>query len=60
MPQVSVLGIDMAKQIFHVLGMDYTVKVVLRKRLPRGALIPFIAQMPPVVIGMEACGGAHD
>jgi hypothetical protein len=60
MPQVSVLGIDIAKQIFHVVGMDDSGAVVLRKRLPRGALIPFMAQLPPVVIGMEACGGAHD
>src|SRR5882724_4806797 len=59
MPQVSVLGIDIAKQIFHVVGLDDAGNVVLRKRLPRGALMSFIAQMPPVVIGMETCGGAH-
>jgi transposase len=59
MAHVSVLGIDIAKQIFHVVGMDDTGTVVLRKRCPRGALMSFIAQMPPVVIGMEACGGAH-
>lgn len=43
MPQVSILGIDIAKQIFHIVGMDDADTVVLRKRLPRGALIPFIA-----------------
>jgi transposase len=59
MPQVSVLGIDIAKQLFHVVGMDDTGTVVWRKRLTRGALMPFIAQLPPMVIGMEACGGAH-
>jgi transposase len=59
MPQVSVRGIDIAKQLFHVVGMDDTGTVVWRKRLTRHALMPFIAQMPPVVIGMEACGGAH-
>jgi transposase len=59
MPQVRVLGIDIAKQIFHVVGLDDAGNVVLRKRCPRGALMSFIAQMPPVVIGMEACGGAH-
>jgi transposase len=56
---LRVLGIDIAKQIFHVVGMDDTGTIVLRKRLPRGALMPFIAQLSPVVIGMEACGGAH-
>ena len=59
MPQVSVLGIDIAKQIFHVVGLDDAGNVVLRKRILRGALMSFIVQMPSVVIGMEACGGAH-
>ena len=39
--------------------MDDQGNVVLRKRLTREALMPFIAQLPPAVIGMEACGGAH-
>lgn len=60
MLQVRVLGIDMAKQMFQVVGLDDTGTVVWRKRLPRGALMPFMAQMLLVVIGMEACGGAHD
>jgi transposase len=56
---LSVVGIDLAKRVFHVAGMDDRGKIVLRKRLTREALLPFIAQLPPVVIGMEACGGAH-
>jgi transposase len=59
MSQVSVLGIDLAKQVFHVVGMHDTGTIVWRQRLTRSALRPFIARMPPVVIGMEACGGAH-
>jgi hypothetical protein len=59
MSQVSILGIDLAKQIFHVVGLDDMGNVVLRRRIPRSALMAFIAQLPPVVIGMEACGGAH-
>ena len=55
----NVLGIDIAKRVFHAVGMDDTGKVVLRKRLSRHDLMPFIAQLPPVLIGMEACGGAH-
>jgi transposase len=58
-PERSVLGIDIAKHVFHVVGMDERGKIVLRKRLSRHALIPFIATLPPVLIGMEACGGAH-
>jgi transposase len=56
---MSVLGIDIAKQVFHVVGMDDRGHVVLRKRLARSALLTFIANVPPLRIGMEACGGAH-
>src|SRR5215475_383699 len=56
----SVLGIDLAKRLFHLVGMDDAGHVVLRKRLTRDALMPYIAQLPPTLIGMEACGGAHD
>ena len=57
--EMSVLGIDIAKRVFHVVGMDERGKIVLRQRLSRHALMPFIAKVPPVLIGMEACGGAH-
>jgi Transposase len=57
--QLSVVGIDLAKRVFHVAGMDDKGKIVLRKRLTREALLPFLARLSPVVIGMEACGGAH-
>src|SRR2546430_11410363 len=57
---ISVLGIDIAKRIFHVVGMNERGQIVLRKRLARNALMPFIATLPPVLIGMEACGGAPD
>jgi transposase len=57
--QISVLGIDIAKLVFHVVGMDDTGHVVLRKRIARGELLPFIAKLSPLRIGMEACGSAH-
>src|SRR5918992_2343222 len=56
---MSVLGIDIAKQVFHVVGMDDSGHVVLRKRLARSALLPFMANVPPLRIGMEVCGSAH-
>ncbi len=56
---MSVLGIDIAKRIFHVVGMDKRGQIVLRKRLARHALMPCIATLPPVLISMEACCGAH-
>jgi transposase len=57
--EMNVLGIDIAKRVFHAVGMDNTGKVVCRKRLSRHDLMPFIAKLPPVLIGIEACGGAH-
>ena len=58
-PEMSVLGIDIAKRVFHAVGMDERGQIVLRKRLSRHDLMPFLAKLPPVCIGMEACGGAH-
>jgi transposase len=57
--QARVLGIDLAKQVFHVVGVDEADTIVWRKRLTQSGLMPLISQLPPVVIGMEACGGAH-
>lgn len=53
------VGIDIAKQVFQVHGVDYQDKVVLRKQLRRIQMLSFFATLPPCLIGMEACGGAH-
>ena len=57
--ELSTVAIDLAKKVFHLVGTDTTGNILWRKRLSRNALMPFIAQLPPVLIGMEACGGAH-
>jgi transposase len=57
--KLSVLGIDIAKQVFHLVGLDAHGTIVIRKRLYRAQLMAFIAQLAPTLIGMEACGGAH-
>ena len=57
--KISVLGIDIAKLVFHIVGMDGTGHVVLRKRVARSELLHFIATLPSALIGMEACGSAH-
>lgn len=57
--ELSTVAIDLAKKVFHLVGTDTTGQILWRKRLSRNALMPFIAQLPPVLIGMEACGGAH-
>jgi transposase len=57
--QINVLGIDIATLVCHIVGMDDTGHVVLRKRMARGALLHCIATLPPALIGLEACGSAH-
>ena len=57
--QVKVLGIDIAKQSFQLHGVDQGGHVVLKQKLSRTKLTSFIANLPPCVIGMEACGGAN-
>jgi transposase len=57
--KISVLGIDIAKLVFHIVGMNDRHEVVLRRRITRSELLRFIATLPPALIGMEACGSAH-
>ena len=57
--QVTTIGLDIAKSSFQVHGADACGKVVLRKRLRRGKLLEFFANLPRCRVGMEACGGAH-
>lgn len=56
---ITTIGIDLAKTSFSIVGMNEHGKVKLRKTLSRSKLLPFIAQCPPCLIGMEACSGAH-
>lgn len=59
MNTIKTLGIDLAKNTFSLVGMNKHGKVVLRKTLSRKKLLPFISQLNPCFIAMEACGGAH-
>jgi transposase len=56
---ISVVGIDIAKRVFHLVGMDERGKIVMRKRCSRGEVLPLLANLGPTTIGVEACGGAH-
>jgi transposase len=58
--EMYVLGIAIAKRVFHAVGMDDRGNGVYRKRLSQHDLMPCIAKLPPVGIGIEVCGGAHD
>ena len=53
------IGIDLAKQVFQLHGVDGQEKVVLRKQIRREQLLDYFKKLPPCLIGMEACGGAH-
>jgi transposase len=57
--KITVLGIDLAKNVFQLHGVDEQGNVVVRKQLARSKLIAFVAQLEPCRIGMEACQGAH-
>jgi transposase len=59
MKNIKVLGIDLAKNVFQIHGTDAKGKCVLRKRLTRTKLMEYVANLSPMIIGIEACGGAH-
>ncbi len=59
MPETSIVGIDTAKNVFQLHGVDHNGKVRLKKRLRRGQLTDFFANLPSCVIGMEATQGSH-
>ena len=57
--QITTIGLDIAKNVFQVHGIDATEKVVVRKQLRRGQVMKFFAALPPCLVGMEACASAH-
>ncbi len=57
--QISTIGLDIAKNVFQVHGIDAAEKVVVRKRLRRRQVLEFFKALPPCLIGMEACATAH-
>jgi transposase len=56
--EIKVLGIDLSKNLFQLHGVDPTGRAVLRKRLRRDQLLPFVAALPRCTIGIEACASA--
>ena len=57
--QATTIGLDIAKSVFQVHGVDARGRVVLRKRLARAKVLELFANLPRCVVGLEACGGAH-
>ena len=57
--EITAIGIDLAKNVFQVHGVNSQGKGILKKRLSRVQVVPFVANLKPCLIGMEACGGAQ-
>jgi len=57
--EISTIGLDIAKNVFQVHGIDAAEKVVVRKQLRRGQMQAFFKALPPCLVGMEACATAH-
>ena len=56
---IAVVGIDIGKNSFHIVGLNGRGAIVLRQKWSRGQVEARLANMPPCLIGMEACVGAH-
>ena len=59
MDKVIRIGLDTSKHVFVVHGVDAAERPVLRRKLRRAELEPFFAKLPPLLVGLEACGGSH-
>jgi transposase len=59
MDQIAVVGLDIAKSVFQVHGVDGDGEVVVRRRLRRSRVLPFFTALEPCVIGIEACATSH-
>jgi transposase len=59
MGEVSTIGLDIAKSVFQVHGVDVAGAVVIRKRVSRARVLEYFSDLPPCLIGIEACPSAH-
>ena len=57
--EITTIGLDLAKNVFQVHGVDATGQVVVRRSLRRAQMLPFFARLPSCLVGMEACGTSH-
>src|SRR3989441_5403375 len=57
--QVTTIGLDLAKHVFQIHGIDAAEKVVVRRQLRRSQVLAFFKPLPPCLIGLEACATAH-
>ena len=56
---ITTLGIDIAKRVFQLHGVNEEGKILLKKKVKRNELLSIVANLPNCLVGMEACGGSH-
>jgi transposase len=59
MQTVTTIGLDIAKSVFQVHGVDAAGQVVIRRKLKRRYVLAFFQKLPPCLVGIEACASAH-
>ena len=59
MNEVITIGVDLAKNVFQVHGIDGLGAMIIRRQLCRSQMLPFFKKQPPCLVGMEACATSH-
>lgn len=59
MGEVTTIGLDIAKSVFQIHGLDEAGTVLIRKRISRAKVLEFFAELPRCLVGIEACPSAH-
>src|SRR5438309_8482352 len=59
MQAVTTIGLDIAKSVFQIHGVDAAGNVIVRRRLKRRYVLPFFQKLPPCLVGIEACASSH-
>jgi len=57
--EISTIGLDLAKNVFQVHGLDASGNIFICKAIRRSQFLPFFAKLPPCLVGLEACGTSH-
>ena len=59
MQTITTIGLDIAKSVFQVHGIDAAGEVVIRRQLKRRSVLAFFQKLPPCLVGIEACASSH-
>ena len=59
MQSISTIGLDIAKSVFQVHGVDAAGQVIIRHQLRRRQVVEFFQKLPPCLVGIEACASSH-